>query len=255
MDQFSRSALLIGRDGVERLSRVKVALFGVGGVGGYVAEALVRSGVGTVDLYDPDAVALTNLNRQIIALHSTLGKSKVEVMAQRLRDINPALRVNAYPLFYLPENADQVDLSAYDYIADAIDTVTAKLDLIQRAYRLRVPIISAMGAGNRMNPAQVRVGDIFETQNCPLARIMRKEMRKRGIPSLRVAYSTEEALVPLQEEAALLKAETAASDAPRRDTPGSMMFVPAAMGLAMAAAIVRDLLNASDRKTKNPEKP
>ena len=242
MDQFSRSALLIGREGVEKLGRAKVALFGVGGVGGYVAEALARGGVGAIDLYDPDTVSLTNLNRQIVALHSTLNQPKAEVMARRLRDINPAIRATAHPLFYLPENADQVDLSSYDYIADAIDTVTAKLNLIERCYRLNVPIISAMGAGNRLDPAQVRVGDIFETQNCPLARIMRKELRKRGVPALRVAYSTEEALSPLPEEAAALQAETPVANAPRRDTPGSMMFVPAAMGLAMASAIVRDIV-------------
>ena len=241
MDQFSRSALLIGREGVEKLGRARVALFGVGGVGGYVAEALARSGVGNIDLYDPDTVALTNLNRQIIALHSTLGQPKAEVMAQRLRDISPAINVTAHPLFYLPENADQVDLSSYNYIADAIDTVTAKLELIERSYHLAVPIISAMGAGNRLDPMQIKVGDIFETQNCPLARIMRKELRKRGIPSLRVAYSTEPALAPLPQETAALQAEIPASDAPRRDTPGSMMFVPAAMGLAIASAIVRDL--------------
>ena len=242
MDQFSRSALLIGREGVEKLSHARVALFGVGGVGGYVAEALARSGVGGIDLFDPDAVSLTNLNRQIVALHSTLGQPKAEVMAQRLRAINPAIKVTAHFLFYLPENADQVDLSSYHYIADAIDTVTAKLDLIQRAYHLGVPIISAMGAGNRMDPTQVRVGDIFDTKNCPLARIMRKELRKRGIPALRVAYSMEKALSPLPEEAAALQAETAVSDAPRRDTPGSMMFVPAAMGLAMASVIVREIV-------------
>ena len=241
MDQFSRSALLIGREGIEKLSRARVALFGVGGVGGYVAEALARSGIGSIDLFDPDIVNLTNLNRQIVALHSTLGQPKAETLARRLKDINPSIKVTAHPLFYLPENADQVDLSAFDYIADAIDTVTAKLDLIERAYHLGVPMISAMGAGNRLDPSQVRVGDIFETKDCPLARIMRKELRKRGIPSLRVAYSTEPALSPLPEEAAALQAETPASDAPRRDTPGSMMFVPAAMGLIMAAAIVRDL--------------
>ncbi len=242
MDQFSRSALLIGREGVEKLGRARVALFGVGGVGGYVAEALARSGVGAIDLYDPDTVSLTNLNRQIVALHSTLGLPKAEVMARRLRDINPAVAVTAHPLFYVPENAEQVDVSSYDYIADAIDTVTAKLHLIERCYHLGVPIISAMGAGNRLDPSQVRVGDIFETHNCPLARIMRKELRKRGVPALRVAYSTEEALSPLPDEAAALQAETPALSAPRRDTPGSMMFVPAAMGLAMAAAIVRDIV-------------
>ena len=247
MDQFSRSALLIGREGIEKLRRAKVALFGVGGVGGYVAEALARSGVGAIDLYDPDTVNLTNLNRQIIALHSTLNEPKAEVMVRRLREINPAIQATAHPLFYLPENAGQVNLASYDYIADAIDTVTAKLDLIQRAFLLGVPIISAMGAGNRLDPTQVRVGDIFETQNCPLARIMRKELRKRGIPALKVAYSTEQALSPIPEEAAALKAEAANPSAPRRDTPGSMMFVPAAMGLAMAAAMVRDIINTTER--------
>ncbi len=242
MDQFSRSALLIGRDGLAKLARARIALFGVGGVGGYAAEALARAGVGAIDLFDPDTVSLTNLNRQIIALHSTLNQPKAEMMARRLLDINPDLSVTARALFYLPENAGQVDLSGYDFIADAIDTVTAKLDLIQRAYALGVPMISAMGAGNRLDPAQVRVGDIFETQNCPLARIMRRELRKRGIPALRVAYSTEPALSPLPEEAAALKAETASPAAPRRDTPGSMMFVPAAMGIAMAAAIVREII-------------
>ena len=250
MDQFSRSALLIGREGVEKLGRAKVALFGVGGVGGYVAEALARSGVGAIDLFDPDTVSLTNLNRQIVALHSTLNQPKADVMAQRLRDVNPEISVTAHPLFYLPENADQVDLSSYDYIADAIDTVTAKLNLIERCHRLGVPIISAMGAGNRLDPAQVRLGDIFETQNCPLARIMRKELRKRGVTALRVAYSTEEALSPLPEEAAALQAETPVSDAPRRDTPGSMMFVPAAMGLAMASAIVRDIVKEIPKSKK-----
>ncbi len=247
MDQFSRSALLIGRVGIEKLRGARVALFGVGGVGGYVAEALARSGVGSIDLYDPDTVNLTNLNRQIIALHSTLNEPKAETMARRLRDINPAIKAAAHPLFYLPENAAQADLSVYDYIADAIDTVTAKLDLIERAYRLGVPIISAMGAGNRLDPTQVRVGDIFETKDCPLARIMRKELRKRGIPALKAAYSTEPALSPIPEEAAALKAETAVSNAPRRDTPGSMMFVPAAMGLAMASAMVLDMINTPEK--------
>ena len=237
MDQFSRSALLIGREGIEKLRRARVALFGVGGVGGYVAEALARSGVGTIDLYDPDTVNLTNLNRQIIALHSTLDQAKAEVLARRLRDINPEIKVTAHPLFYLPENAGQVDLSAYDYVADAIDTVTAKLDLIERCYHLGVPIISAMGAGNRLDPTKLRVGDIFETQNCPLARVMRRELRKRGIPALRVVYSTEPAM---KHDG---PADQASPDAgkPRKDTPGSMVFVPAAMGMILASVVVRAL--------------
>ena len=241
MDQYARSALLIGREGVEKLRMTRVALFGVGGVGGYVAEALARSGVGTLDLFDPDRVAETNLNRQIVALHSTLGRPKAEAMAERLRDIDPNLRVNVFPLFYLPENAEQVDFSVYDYIVDAVDTVAAKLDLAQQAYRRGIPIISAMGAGNRLDPTQLRVGDVFETQNCPLARVMRRELRKRGVPALQVAYSLEPALKPLTREAAELQAETAASVSPRRDTPGSMAFVPASMGMAIAAQVVRNL--------------
>ena len=236
MDQFSRSALLIGGEGIEKLRRAKVALFGVGGVGGYVAEALARSGVGFIDLFDPDTVNLTNLNRQIIALHSTLGQSKAEVTAQRLRDINPDVQVTAHPLFYLPENADQVDLSSYEYVADAIDTVTAKLDIAERAYRLDVPLISAMGAGNRLDPAQFRVGDIFDTENCPLARVMRKGLRKRGIPALKVVYSVEPAIAPRNDGSEELS---------RRVTPGSIAFVPPVMGLMMASVIVRDLLRAS----------
>ena len=241
MDQFARSALLIGRQGIERLSRARVALFGLGGVGGYAAEALIRSGVGSIDLFDHDTVSLTNLNRQIIATHETIGRHKTGVMKDRLRAINPQAVLRAFPLFYLPETADQVDMSAYDYVIDAIDTVTAKLLLIERAYQAHVPIISAMGAGNRLDITQLRVGDIFETQNCPLARIMRKELRKRGIPSLRVVYSTEPAITPLPEEAAALLEETGPSAAPRRDTPGSMVFVPAAMGLLLASVVVREL--------------
>ena len=242
MDQFARAALLIGREGVEKLRQAHVALFGVGGVGGYVAEALARSGVGAIDLIDPDQVNLTNLNRQIVALHSTLGQPKAEAMARRLRDINPEIRVTVRPLFYLPETAEQVDIGVYDYIADAIDTVTAKLNLIERAHESGVPIISAMGAGNRLDPTRLRVGDIYETQNCPLARIMRRELRKRGIPALRVVYSTEAALAPLAQEAAGMKAEEPSQNVPRRDTPGSMAFVPAAMGLTMASVIVRELI-------------
>lgn len=239
MEDYSRSALLIGQAGVEKLRRARVALFGVGGVGGYVAEALARSGVGEITLIDPDRVAESNLNRQIVALHSTLGSLKAEAMAERLRDIQPDIRVTALPVFYLPDTAEQIDLKRYDYIADAIDTVTAKLHLIEQAHALGIPIISAMGAGNRLDPTKLRVGDIFETRNCPLARIMRKELRKRGVPSLKVVYSEEEALSPREEEKC---ASEAAPSGPRRDTPGSMAFVPAAMGLAMASEIVRDLL-------------
>jgi len=239
MDQTERTALLIGPQGVERLKGAHIALFGVGGVGGYVAEALARCGVGALDLIDDDQVNLTNINRQIIALHSTLGQNKVDVMARRLRDINPDIRVTPRQMFYMPERAEEIDLAAFDYIADAIDTVTAKLDLIQRACRLGVPIISAMGAGNRLDPSQLRVGDIFETEGCPLARVMRRELRKRGIPHLRVVYSTEPALPPHPDA-------PKPQDSGRRSTPGSIAFVPPAMGLLMASVIVRDLLEGGE---------
>lgn len=232
MEQFEREALLIGWEGVEKLRSVRVALFGVGGVGGYVAEALIRCGVGSLDFYDNDQVALSNLNRQIIALHSAVGRDKVDVMAERLRDISPDARITGHKLFYLPEEADKVDFASFDYIADAIDTVAAKLDIIERASRLGVPVISAMGAGNRLDPTRLRVGDIYETEGCPLARVMRRELRKRGVPSLKVVYSTEPAIAPL----------SAPEASSRRAVPGSIAFVPPAMGLIMASVIVRDLI-------------
>ena len=237
MEQFARTERLLGREGVRRLQKARVAVFGVGGVGGYAAEALARSGVGALDLFDCDRVAPSNLNRQIIALHSTLGREKVDVMADRVRDINPACRVAAHSLFYMPERADEVDFASFQYIVDCIDTVTAKLDLIVQAHRRGIPIISAMGAGNRLDPTQLRAGDIYETQSCPLARVMRRELRKRGIPALRVVYSTEPAIKheePTNEE-------TPDTGKPRKDTPGSMVFVPAAMGMALASQVVRDL--------------
>ena len=237
-EQFSRASLLIGQEGVDRLRRARVALFGVGGVGGYVAEALVRSGVGSLVFYDDDRVALSNLNRQIIALHSTVGRDKIDVMTERLLDINPNAKITGHKLFYLPEEAEKVDFGSFDYIADAVDTVAAKLDIIERAYHLGVPVISAMGAGNRLDPTRLRVGDVYETENCPLARVMRKELRKRGVPSLKVVYSTEPALQPLTAP------DESASAHPRRATPGSMVFVPAVMGMIMAAEIVKDLLAA-----------
>ncbi len=240
MDQFVRSRLLLGSAGMERLSRARVAVFGLGGVGGAAAEALVRSGIGAIDLFDNDRVALSNLNRQIIALHSTLGMEKTQAMKARLLDINPDLRVEARSLFYLPENADQVELSVYDYVVDAIDTVKAKLELVCRAQALGVGIISAMGAGNKLDPTQLKVADIYETSVCPLARVMRGELRRRGIPSLKVVYSTEEALSPKAEEAAPGE-EALPSGSSRRSTPGSMAFVPPVMGMIMAGEVVRDL--------------
>ena len=191
MDQFSRTELLIGSEGLKRLKASRVAVFGIGGVGGYAAEALVRSGLGAIDLFDDDRICLTNLNRQVIALRSTVGRYKAEAMAERLLDINPQAQVHSFKMFYMPDTAGSVDLSQYDYVIDAVDTVTAKLELIARAHALGVPIISAMGAGNKLDPTRLRVADIFETSVCPLARVMRHELRKRGIPRLKVVFSDE----------------------------------------------------------------
>lgn len=222
---LERTARLVGDEKALSLTHKRVAVFGVGGVGGHVAEALARAGVGAIDLIDHDTVSPTNLNRQLIALHSTIGQLKVEVMKARILDINPNCRVNAYPLFYLPENADAFDLSQYDYVADAIDTVSAKLALIEGCHRAGTPIISAMGAGNKLDPCAFMVSDIQKTSVCPLARVIRRELRKRGIEHLKVVYSQEEALVPAGD----------------KRTPGSVSFVPGASGLAMAGAILKDL--------------
>lgn len=225
---FARTARLIGEENIEKLSRAHVALFGVGGVGGYVAEALVRSGVGEMTLFDNDVVAQSNLNRQIIALHSTLGKKKVQAMRERMQDINPDMVVHAQEMFYLPENADAVDLSCYDYIVDAVDTVMAKLELAVRAKRAGVPIISSMGTGNKLDPTAFVVADIYETSACPLARVMRRELKKRGVKKLKVVYSKEKPKLPLDET--------------DRRTPASIAFVPPVAGLILASQVIKDLL-------------
>ena len=242
-DPLIRTRLLIGDEPLERLTRAKVAVFGVGGVGGYCVEALARAGVGALHLYDDDTVSESNLNRQIAALHSTLGRRKAEVMADRVRDINPACRVEAIPLFYLPQNADQVDLEQYDYVVDCIDTVAAKLELVTRCTALQIKILSAMGSGNKLDPTAFTVTDISKTQGCPLARVMRKELRKRGIQHLKVVYSTELPRSPLRpiEAEAPSGTDTRPGTTARRDTPGSISFVPAAAGLVAAAAVVREL--------------
>lgn len=243
-EAFSRSALLLGDNGMQKLFSARIAVFGAGGVGGHCIEALARSGVGTLHLYDDDTVSISNLNRQIIALHSTLDKPKAQVIADRVRDINPACDVQAIRMFYLPQNAHQVDLAQYDYVVDCIDTVAAKLELIQRCTALNVPIISAMGTGNKLDPTAVRLSDISKTQSCPLARVMRKELRKRGISHLKVVWSAEEPRTPLKRIDAQFPAQsdTRPGSTARRDTPGSLPFVPAAAGLTMASAIVRDLI-------------
>ncbi len=229
---FSRSEMLIGAEAVALLEKKRVAVFGVGGVGGYVAEMLARSGVGSIDLFDSDEVSQSNRNRQIIALASTTGKPKVDVMAERIKDINPEARVSAHQMFYTPENADGVDLTQYDYVADCIDTVTSKIELIVRATDGGIPIISAMGAGNKLDPTKMAVADIYKTSVCPLARTLRYELRKRGVKRLKCVYSTEEAIKPK-------------GDIPKehgRYIPASMAFCPATMGIIMAREIVVDLI-------------
>ena len=233
-DQFSRTALLMGSDAVDRLGSCRAALFGVGGVGGFAAEAMVRAGLGGIDLFDDDVVCASNLNRQIVALHSTLGRPKVEVMRERLLDINPDVDAAARRMFYMPERAGEIEWERYDYIVDCIDTVTAKLDLIVQAVRRGIPIISAMGAGNKL-PTAFEVADISRTSVCPLARVMRQELRKRGVEHLKVVYSREPARVPRQEES------SEAPQAGRRSTPGSVSFCPSVAGLILAGEVVKDL--------------
>ena len=228
--QFSRTERLIGRENMERLKSARVAVFGIGGVGGHVVEALARSGVGSLDLIDSDRVCLSNLNRQIIATHKTLGRYKVEAARERILEIDPQAEVRVYPVFYLPETAGQFDFTQYDYVVDAIDTVAGKLSLAEAARDAHVPMISSMGAGNKMDAAAFQVADIFETSVCPLARVMRRELKKRGIEHLKVVYSQEKPLTPFGEETQ------------RRQTPGSNAFVPAVAGLIMAGEVVKDLI-------------
>lgn len=239
-NQFSRTELLIGKENIERLGRARVAVFGVGGVGGYVVEALARSGIGTLDLIDNDKVALSNLNRQIIATHKTLGQYKTDAAKERVLSINPAAAVNVYHTFYLPETAAQFDFTEYDYVVDAIDTVTGKLMLAEQAKSAGTPIISSMGAGNKMDAAAFEVADIYETSVCPLAKVMRRELKKRGISHLKVVYSKETPMAPGLPEDGSGPAEK--KEDRRRQTPGSMAFVPSVAGLIIAGEVVRDLL-------------
>ena len=229
---FARSAAMLGEDAMTRLQAARVAVFGVGGVGGYVCEALVRSGIGTLDVFDKDDVSVTNLNRQIIALRSTVGQDKVSVLAARMRDINPDVVINEHKVFYLPENADDFDLSQYDYVVDAVDTVAAKIELAVRCEQLNVPLIAAMGAGNKLDPSKLQIADVYKTSVCPLARAMRTTLRKKGVKRLTVAYSTEEPLRPV---------EAIDNGGMRKDVPGSMAFVPSAMGLLIASHVVRQI--------------
>lgn len=236
-EQFVRSELLLGAENIERLQRARVAVFGVGGVGGYVVEALARSGVGALDLIDNDTVSISNLNRQIIALHSTVGKYKVDVAADRIHDINPEAVVRTYRTFFMPDTAEQFDFSQYDYVVDAIDTVTGKIELIMKAEAEGTPIISSMGAGNKMDASAFEVADIYKTSVCPLAKVMRKELKARGVKHLKVVYSKELPLKPLKD----------IHDGVRRSVPGSLAFVPSAAGLIIAGEIVKDLCKPVDR--------
>ncbi len=235
IDQFSRLRLQFGFDAVERLHHSRVAVFGIGGVGGHCVEALARSGVGALDLIDNDKISLTNLNRQIIALHSTIGRYKTDVMKERIQDINPDCQVTTYQMFYLPETADDFDLTKYDYVVDCIDTVAAKLELAQRCHALNIPIISSMGTGNKLDPTRFQVTDISKTTMCPLARVLRKELRNRGIHHLKVVYSPEPALTPFTD---LPDAKEVTS---KRQVPSSNAFVPGAAGLTLAGAVLRSL--------------
>ena len=248
LNEFSRAQLLLGKAAMEALAASRVAVFGIGGVGSFAAEAIARAGVGAIDVFDDDKVCLTNINRQLIALHSTIGKPKVEVMRDRILDINPRCKVTAHACFYGAETADGVDLSVYDYIVDAIDTVSCKLLLIERATAVHVPIISCMGAGNKLDPTRLEVADITKTSVCPLARVMRKELKARGIPHLKVVYSREEAIKP--EDDLSISCKTGCVCPPgtkrkctaRRAVPGSVSFVPPVAGYILAGEVVKDII-------------
>ena len=235
---FSRTEMLLGREAVEKLARSRVAVFGIGGVGGYVVEALVRSGIGAIDVVDNDVIDAGNINRQIIATCENIGRNKVDEAEKRIRSINPDCIVRTYKTFFLPETASVFDFAAYDYVADATDTVTGKLALIENAVKAGVPVISSMGAGNKTDPTAFRVADIYDTRVCPLAKIMRRECRKRGIEKLKVVYSEEQPVKPVFSEKSDEEKE---SSVRRRDVPGSISFVPSVAGLVMAGEIIKDL--------------
>ena len=235
-NQFSRTELLLGKDNMEKLAAARVCIFGIGGVGGYVAEALARSGIGHLELVDNDVVCLSNLNRQIIATHETLGQYKVDVMKERILSINPDAEVVTHRCFYLPETQAQFDFTNYDYVVDAIDTVAGKIALVLQAEESGTPVISSMGAGNKLDPAGFQVADIFQTTVCPLAKVMRRELKKRGVEKLKVVYS-KELPVAVQNDAESLQSSS------RRSIPGSIAFVPSVVGLIIAGEVVKDLIN------------
>lgn len=247
LTQFSRTELLFGKEAMEKLAHSRVAVFGIGGVGGYVCEALVRSGVGAFDLIDDDKVCLTNLNRQIIATRSTVGKYKTDVMMERMKDINPDVEVQVHKCFFLPENAESFPFRDYDYVVDAVDTVTAKISLVMKAQEAGVPIISSMGAGNKLDASAFRVADIYKTKVCPLAKVMRRELKKRGVKKLKVVYSEEQPTRPLEDMGISCRTNCICPPGAkhkcteRRDIPGSTAFVPSVAGLIIAGEVVKDL--------------
>ena len=247
LNQFSRTELLLGKEAMEILAGARVAVFGIGGVGGYTVEALARSGVGTIDLIDDDKVCLTNLNRQLIATRKTIGQYKVDVMRERILEINPDASVHVHKCFFLPETKDEFDFAAYSYVVDAVDTVTAKIELVMQAQSAGVPIISSMGAGNKLDPTQFQVADIYETSVCPLAKVMRRELKKRDIKHLKVVYSQEKPLRPIEDMAISCRSNCICPPGAqhkcteRRDIPGSNAFVPSVAGLIIAGEVVKDL--------------
>jgi tRNA A37 threonylcarbamoyladenosine dehydratase len=253
LNEFSRTELLLGKDAMKILKASAVAVFGIGGVGSYTAEALARSGVGKLVLFDDDRVCLTNINRQLIATHKTVGQKKVEVMKARILEINPKCEVEANECFYSAQNAGEFDLLKYSYIVDAIDTVSSKLILIEKAQAAGVPIISCMGAGNKLDPTRFEVADIYKTSVCPLAKVMRKELRARGIPALKVVYSKEEVITPQEDEDTACKfncicpPDTKRKCTVRRQVPGSVSFVPSVAGLILAGEVIKDLIKPAER--------
>ena len=247
LNQFSRTELLLGHDNMEKLKNARVAVFGIGGVGGFTVEALARSGVGTLDLIDDDKVCLTNINRQIIATRKTIGQYKVDAAKERVLDINPDAVVNTYKTFFVPDTADEFDFASYDYVVDAIDTVTGKIMLVEAAQKAGTPIISSMGAGNKLDPTAFEVADIYKTSVCPLAKVMRCELKKRGIKKLKVVYSKEKALTPIDETENSCRSHcicppgSARTCTQRRQIPGSTAFVPSVVGLIIAGEVIKDL--------------
>ena len=247
LTQFSRTELLLGKEAMDKLKNSRVAVFGIGGVGGYVCEALVRSGIGAFDLIDNDKVCMSNLNRQIIATRNTVGKYKTEVMKSRILEINPETEVNIHNCFFLPENAEEFPFEEYDYVVDAVDTVTAKIALVMKCKEMDVPIISSMGAGNKLDASAFRVTDIYKTKVCPLAKVMRRELKKRGVKKLKVVYSEEKPIRPMEDTSDNCSTETVCQDgveykaAKRRSTPGSVAFVPSVAGLIIAGEVIKDL--------------